>query len=101
MGLLKQVSFMMQLVEKNMDVLRSLEGHDNDENEDEENGTALDENTVNQMIDLSGEEVKLCRNFEDRLAWSREAAFSQGRREDRKESSIGRAIRLSVEGKRV
>jgi hypothetical protein len=69
MGLLKlKVSFMMQLVEKNMDVLRSLEGQENDENEDEkENGTALDENTVNQMIDLSGEEVKLCRNFEDRL----------------------------------
>lgn len=69
LGLLKlKVNFMMRLVEKNMDVLRTLEGGENEENVNEdENGAALNEETVNQMIHLSGEEVKLCRNFEDRL----------------------------------
>ena len=56
---------MMTLVEKNMTVLRSLEGSEEAKKEPDE--ATLDENTVNQIIDLSGEEIKLCRNFEDRL----------------------------------
>lgn len=66
LGLLKlKVNFMMTLVEKNMTVLRSLEGSEEAKKEPDE--ATLDENTVNQIIDLSGEEIKLCRNFEDRL----------------------------------
>ena len=55
-----------KLVEKNMDVLRTLEGPEIVPMNSGSDFT-LDENAVNQMIDLSGEEVKLCRNFEDRL----------------------------------
>jgi hypothetical protein len=69
-GLLKlKVNFMMQLLEKDISLIKQLE--DGGGGEDGSVAVAaaaeFDENSVNSLIELSAEQVCLCRNYEDRL----------------------------------